>query len=259
MQPETAILNTSIMRTMIHRLDTVHERRRIAIFNGPPGIGKSTAIASFVESHRPCAFAITVKEPNASARMVLESVINELRRWRGWDWDDYIPMQAQRARRVLKHEVNLLCQEMCAGQERLTFIFDEAQNLSRSAIEQFRHWNDGDEFIFPFKVGLVFVGNNEFSLKAGASGESTISEAVADRALYKVPFDYTHVVNEDLALFIHARGVEEPGVVAALIHYFSMPRARRSLRAVADRVDELHLIAGDQPVTLETVRAVLGG
>jgi hypothetical protein len=60
---------------------------------------------------------------------------------------------------------------------RLTLVFDEAQNLSREAIEVMRFWNDADRCYAPFPLGLVFVGNNEFSLQVDGDGQSPISSS----------------------------------------------------------------------------------
>ena len=57
-------------------------------------------------------------------------------------------------------------------------------NLLRDALGVLRFWNDKDRCYSPFPIGLVFVGNNEFSLAPDSHGACVISAAVADRALY---------------------------------------------------------------------------
>ena len=41
MSPDRYIA-TSISKTIVARMTRTHERRRISVFSGPPGIGKST-------------------------------------------------------------------------------------------------------------------------------------------------------------------------------------------------------------------------
>jgi hypothetical protein len=137
---------------------------------------------------------------------------------------------------------------------RLTVIFDEAQNLSREAIDALRYWNDADRCYAPFPLGLVFVGNNEFSL-AGAASESVISAAVADRALYMQTFDYDDVADEDLELFIDRRPGFEPGAVSAILRSLRAPRSLRSFRRLGDLLEDLvQLTADGAPVSADDVR-----
>jgi hypothetical protein len=135
----------------------------------------------------------------------------------------------------------------------LTLVFDEAQNLSREAIEAMRYWNDADRCYAPFPLGLIFVGNTEFSL-AERSGDSVISAAVADRALYIQTLEYDDVADDDLELFIEAHADCEPAAVAMLVRAFRGPRAQRSLRRICDLLAELRAEADGRPITAEHVR-----
>ena len=140
---------------------------------------------------------------------------------------------------------------------RLTIVFDEAQNLSREAIDGLRYWNDADRCYAPFPIAMVFVGNNEFSLSGATASESVISAAVADRALYLQTFNYDDVTDEDLTLFIETQRELDPSALAAVVRAFKTPRAQRSLRRVADLLEDLDEIAGGGEVTAETVRQAL--
>ena len=114
---------------------------------------------------------------------------------------------------------------------RLTIVLDEAQNLSREAIELLRYLNDEGAGYAPFQVGLLFMGNNEFALKTGASGESVISAAVADRALFVEGLSYKDLTPEDLRLVIDQRlEITDDALELAVANL--MKRADRSFRAV---------------------------
>jgi DNA transposition AAA+ family ATPase len=139
----------------------------------------------------------------------------------------------------------------------LTIVFDEARNLSREALEVLRFWNDKDRCYSPFPIGLVFVGNNAFSLAADSHGASVISAAVADRALYVEALTYDDMTDEDLQMFMQAQGLSDPGARSAVMRSFRTPRAVRSLRRVMDLLDELRDVAGDERITSVTVREVL--
>lgn len=254
---------TSVARRLIARIQATHERRRISVFSGPPGIGKTTAI-DVACSRRPDEITVVkIARRNAKEVLVLQHVLEAVRRLGGSTlghapssiWD-------------LRNEVfSAICH--WAGAEtnaarkgeydpaqfgRLTIVFDEAQNLSREAIDALRYWNDADRCYAPFPLGLVFVGNSEFSL-AGAS-DSVISAAVADRALYVQTLAYDELTDDDLRLFIEARIEAEPEAVAMIIRSFSGPRAVRSLRRVSDLLEEF-ADAANETVTLSAVQHAL--
>lgn len=259
-------VSTSIARRLIARMQATHERRRISVFAGPPGIGKTTAIDEFVR-RRPGEVAV-VKVARQSARevLVLQHAVEAMWRLRGAASED-APHSLWDLRRAL---FGALCRwtEMKLGparrgeydartMPRFTFVFDEAQNLSKKAIDALRYWNDADRCYAPFQVGLIFVGNQEFSLEGATAAESVISAAVADRALYLQTFDYQDVTDDDLMLFIEARCDLDPHALAAVLRSFKTPRALRSLRRVDDLLADLDDIAEGGPITAETVRHAL--
>jgi hypothetical protein len=257
---------TSIARRLIARMQATHDRRRISVFAGPPGIGKTTAIQQF-SLRRPGEVAIVkVAKRNAREVLVLQHALEAVRRLGRsphqhaansiWElrkalfaafctWAGVKPAAA-RAGEIDRHSF-----------PRLTIVFDEAQNLSREAIDTLRYWNDGDCGYTPFPLGLVFVGNSEFSLAGNSAGDSVISAAVADRALYLQTLDYADVTDDDLELFIEARHDLDPIALAAIVRAFRGPRSLRSLRRVGDLLEELREIAGKSPISAETVRQAL--
>jgi hypothetical protein len=116
-----------------------------------------------------------------------------------------------------------------------------------------RYWSDADRCYAPFPLGVAFVGNNEFSL-ADRGGDSVISLAVADRALYIQTLDYEDVADDDLQLFIEARCNCEPDAVTVLVRAFRGPRAQRSLRRLSDLLELLQDEAGGRTISAEDVR-----
>lgn len=196
MSPESSeFVATSIVGHFIPRMRRAHQRGRIGVFSGPPGIGKSTAIERFRAEEEACVTVVSVPpgprtglKPVAAVQLAIEAlraldrdrdtaripssyveqraaVFNLVCRWAGLD-----PYRVRRGEPV-EHAP-------------LTIIFDEAQNLSREAIEVLRFANDLKGGYSPFPLGLIFVGNNEFILKSDGRGQSVLSAAVADRALY---------------------------------------------------------------------------
>jgi hypothetical protein len=263
---EAAFVSTSIARRLIARMQATHERRRISVFAGPPGIGKTTAVDEFVRRRPGEVAVVKVARRNAREVLVLQHVLEAVRRLTGssfehapsslWDlrndlfgalchWAGVEPSPARRG----EYDTQAFAP--------LTIVFDEAQNLSREAIDGLRYWNDPDRCYAPFPVALVFVGNNEFSLGGATASESVISAAVADRALYLQTFDYDDVTDDDLALFIETQRDLEPSALTAIVRSFKTPRAQRSLRRVSDLLDDLDEIAGGAAVTAETVRQAL--
>jgi hypothetical protein len=255
---------TSIARGLIARMEATHARRRISVFSGPPGIGKTTAIDEFSRRRRGEVAVIKIARQNARETLVLQHVLDALRNFSETSFV-HTPTSIWELRNAV---FGTICRWAGADSvparrgeydpaafPRLTLIFDEAQNLSREAIESLRYWNDADRCYAPFPVALVFAGNNEFSLAAaGTCSESVISAAVADRALYIQTFAYDDVLDDDLELFIEARATCEPGATAALVSAFRGPRSLRSLRRLRDLLHELQLTTGERTITQEDVR-----
>jgi len=257
---------TSIARRLIVRMHAAHDRRRIAVFAGPPGIGKTTAIDAFQRELPDSVVVVKVGRRNAREVLVLQHVLAAIRQLAGspsvhfpsslWElrgdifnaicaWAGAEPTAARRS------------EYSASDFPKLTIVFDEAQNLSREAIEALRYWNDYDRCYAPFPLGLVFVGNNEFSLQTDLDGRSVISAAVADRALYVLAFDYSDVTDEDLQLYLAVKGIADDMALQTLIRHLNERRASRSFRRTQDLVEELIETACGKPVTVELVRDML--
>lgn len=181
---------TSIARRLMTRMQATHERRRISVFAGPPGIGKTTAIDAFSERAPGNIAIVKVARRNAREVLVLRHMLESLRRL-GGSAHTHFPTSVWELRSDV---FGALCAWAGAdvaaarkgdypveGFPRLTLVFDEAQNLSRGAIEALRYWNDSDRCYAPFPVGLVFVGNNEFSLQADIDGSSATTSTSIGR------------------------------------------------------------------------------
>ena len=138
-----------------------------------------------------------------------------------------------------------------------TVIFDEAQYLSKDAIEMLRYWNDRDRTTAPFPIGLVFIGNKEFALTENRSGQSIISGAVRSRALFIEELDYINITDADLKAFCKSRGIENSKAIAAFVRYFSKPRVKRDLRTAEQLLSAIRRRAGDKPVSAEIVDSIL--
>lgn len=261
----TEYVATSLARRLIARMQATHERRRISVFAGPPGIGKTTAIDQFVKAASGSVAVVKVARRNAREVLVLQHALEALRPLSASIFS-HAPSGLWELRTALFGSI-CACGNLEPGPARqgaydpatlprLTLVFDEAQNLSREAIEALRYWNDADRCYAPFPLGLVFVGNSEFSL-AARGGDSVISAAVADRALYIQALDYEDVTDDDLSLFIDARCDCEPAALAALLRSFRAPRAQRSLRRLGDLIEDLALEGEGRAITSREVQDAL--
>jgi DNA polymerase III delta prime subunit len=267
MQPKAPYVPTTVSQAIVARMQRTHEKRRISIFSGPPGIGKTSAIDQFKIANDYHVVVLKISNKNTSDLVAYQYMLEGFAKMTEQEYSAYsadrYAIKNQLCRRIADWGGGNLPWPLASatGQEpevypNLTFVFDEAQNLSRHAVDALRYWNDPDRCYGPFPIGVIFIGNNEFALKADRSGTSVISAAVADRALYHESFDYSAVKASDLELFVRSRGIAEPNAVAALVRRYSGPRVARSLRRLSDDIDELFDEADGSPVTLATVKAV---
>jgi hypothetical protein len=257
-------VETTVARLMLALMRKTHERCGITVISGPWGIGKTTAIDAFareIESER----VVMKVEPGATKRgatggNVLQLVLQALR-----DSQAINRHYIGNATWTLKQQIGSLLSEQFGhypdehgiSQPMFTFIFDEAQYLSREAIEMLRFWNDRDRTTTPFRVGLVFVGNNEFALAESPGGESVLLGAVRSRLLFEEQLDYAHVSDMDLTLFCQSRGIGDAGAIAELISYFGKPRVKRDLRTAEGPLSMVNLSADGRPVTADLVRSII--
>jgi hypothetical protein len=264
-----ATVETSIVRFFRSRLELTHRERAICVVSGPWGVGKTTAIDAFARQN--CYECIVIKvERGSSARgaspvATLQQTLEALRPHIG---------RAPRASLsnaywTLRHMLHTYLTDWSAKRAvedgnapewtapRLTFVYDEAQYLSRAAIDMLRYWNDGDRTVTPFPLGLVFVGNSEFALEEDASGESHISGAVRSRAMFVEQLGYDDVTDGDLRALMESRGRYEEGAISVLISFFGQRRVRRDIRTFI-RLDEAfrrHQSHGE--ITADVVRGEL--
>jgi hypothetical protein len=247
-------------------MELTHEERGITVISGPWGIGKTTTIDAFAAKHEyQC--AVVKVEPGATKRGatgggVMQRVVEELRRLN----DKPVGTQLSNATWTLRSMIHSLLSDLVGfeGYEgtgrfpTFTFIFDEAQYLSKEAIDLLRFWNDHDRTTTPFPVGLIFVGNNEFALAESLGGESVLSGAVRSRLLFEVPLAYTHINDADLILFAQSRGVADATALREFVAYFSQPRVKRDLRSAERLLTMCRRHAPDGMVTAPIVRELLG-
>lgn len=255
-------VETTIARLVRSRLEMTHEERAISVISGPWGIGKTWAIDAFAARHEHEVAVIKVEpggKSGASRIAVLQHVLGVMRPKLGFSGQSISANSFWILRRAV---YNILDEYRTAAflvedSAPFTLIFDEAQNLSRDAIEMLRFWNDGDRTAMPYPVGLIFVGNNEFALQAGASGESVISGAVRSRLLWEDDLSYGNVSDLDLTLFAQSRGIIDPGAIAEFLRFFSQRGRSRDLRQAEMRATHLKRLAGENPVTAELARSIL--
>lgn len=258
-------IETTIARRMMMRMRETHEERGITVINGPWGVGKTSAIDAFArEFEWQC--AIVKVEPGANGRglkklRMLQLVIGALRQLNRRQPSSYPGTSDY----LLRQEVEQLLNDWHYEHYGLdgpwpptfTFIFDEAQYLSKEAIELLRFWNDPDRCGMPFPVGLVFVGNNEFAMQETASGVSVLSGAVRSRLTYEVPLSYEDLSDTDMTLFLQSRGVNDPAALSEFVSHFSQRRIRRDLRQVEKEIARCQRMADGGPITGKIARDIL--
>lgn len=265
------LISTSIHRSLVTRIRRTHQLQGIAVFIGPPGIGKSTSLDAMREEE-PYAFNVIVTphggEKGVSPRVALQLAIEGMERMtESRRAGDRIPTDLLELRSrlfaVIAEWAGVSASEARRdGLDRrlfapLTFAFDEAQNLSRDALEMLRELNEARAGFSPLPVGLVLLGNDEFALKAGRGRQSIVSAAFANRARYFETLTYEHVTDEDLRLLFEARGIDDEAALDLILRHLRAGRRDRSFRRAGYLADDLQTEADGKPVTAVTVKAVL--
>lgn len=255
------IVETSIYRMMRVMLEETHDERGISVLSGPPGIGKTTTLDAFAGDYDAQCLVVKAMANSHSMGMtpvaVLQAIIDGF--WRQWNIPQYyalrpsVPHLTRDIRKILTYAYGP--DDVEHG--RLTVIFDEAQYLSRAAIEMLRYWNDPDRTTMPFQIGLVFVGNNEFALASSNGSASILSDAVRDRLLYSEQLGHTNLSDDDMAKVAATRGLADLAAVKAILAYLSAARIKRSLRQLDRVIVKCARFADGAPITAQLVNDIL--
>lgn len=260
---------TWIARYLFNSMREIHDSRGIAIFSGPPGIGKTTSIEAFSISSchvlhitasprtRELALLRHIKEAlsphialtsgsgTGGAYLLQQNLARDMRQFAREHGGVYVGMNS---------EWSKIDAEERPLYPKLTIVIDEAQYLQREAIEHLLFLNDA--MGFPFPVGLIIIGNDELSLKADMDGTSQISAAMADRARISHKFYYSDIEDEDILLLLGKAGIACTDARHRLLaklrtghHAFSFRTVERAARLALELADGL-------PVAVDTIEKI---
>ncbi|MGX7953225.1 AAA family ATPase [Tsuneonella sp. HG249] len=219
-----------------------HEEKGICVISGPWGIGKTTAISSFAQSHAGQCAIVKVEQGSmkrgASPVLLLQQTVEAVRPLIGRSASATLSNAYWSLRQMLyNHLVEWRADRQHSSHltdvAQFSIVFDEAQYLSREAIEMMRYWNDADTATSPFPVALHFLGNSEFALDSSKADESVLSGAVRSRALFIETMGYEDVSDRDISDYIDSRGAYDDEAKALLLQHFSGRRVRRDFRTLA--------------------------
>lgn len=270
--PAERYVATRISQDLLTWFHAVHRRKRIGVIAGPPGIGKTQSIAEFQSRYGDEVVVVKIGMKNAGStttlRFVAAAIQGSSADGTGWMPNGLFELQRKIFAQICERQgINIV--HARAGLyppeafTPLTLIIDEAQNLSREAIELLRFWCDPEGCYSPVPLGLVFVGNSEFNLAATSSGESVLSAAVADRAIVNKTLTYNNVSLDDLRLYAEDRGVSDPGALAAISTHFLGNQKRtgkpevRSLRQLRDLIDNAIDLVGEGDISEQVIARLL--
>jgi len=260
--PATEPIPTRILQHMVPRMQRTHDRRRASFFVGPPGIGKSTAIAAFKAANPGNVMVTRITKRGVTGPQALQSMLLALRERQGTT-TRYVTNATSEVQRYIAIEIEKAGNGLRRDQDealfpKLTIVFDEAQRLTNGAIDALRDWNEPHYFCAgTFPIGMIFVGNNELSLEAGRGGTSILDEGMQDRLLYRERLTYEHVDRQDIEAFSRSHGINDEGAVRAIGAAFASAKSQRSFRRLADFLVTVVDEADGGPITRETVRSAM--
>lgn len=266
--PPEGYVATSVSTAVLAFANGAHRRRRIAVMSGPPGIGKSKAVAEFRAALPGSCVVVKIGGKDNSATLAMQAVATQLRALNeepsgGWvpagrtDLQNHIfsSMCAKSGVNAAHARAGVYQAEMFGH---MTLIIDEAQSLSRNAIEVLRFMNEPEHRPIPF--GLVFIGNSEFAMAPTGGEESVLTAAVADRAAYVEEFTYQNVLDDDLILYAEARGLTDRNTLDAVLDFFGSgggAQGVRSLRKLGQAIDEAIEDRGDDDIGADLITSKL--
>lgn len=269
-QDDRPFVETSVIRTMLPAMELTHVRRGIAVYTGPYGIGKTTAIRAFLERHNPYCFATKIDQPPRKSGLqpgdVFKLILKNL-----WELNRKMPpREVRRSPYQMQNDIAIEVENYVNSHSgsitrdtKITFVFDEAQYLSKEAIETLRYWNDEDAPKLGIVIGLIFIGNNELALAAREGEDSVLKGTVRSRLTHEQHFSASLLSDEDIARFCRSRGIDCPHAIAEILRYLNKaprgrPRPKRDLRPFDRRYfPDMIMRAGDGPITADIVRAAL--
>lgn len=76
------IASTTVFESMLGSMERTHELRRISVYAGPPGIGKTTAIEAFADSHGSDVIMVEPFTRKTTARGVYHAMTRDTSRFR---------------------------------------------------------------------------------------------------------------------------------------------------------------------------------
>lgn len=255
-----APIQTTVLDYMVTRMQRTHDRRRSAMFVGPPGLGKSTAIEAFRAANPESVMVVSVLKRGVTGTQVLQQLLRALRAHNGRPANYITNATAQVLQQIgveIEHAGGGLPRD--AGPERfpsLTIVFDEAQRLTNAALDALRGYNEPHYHCAgTFPLGMIFVGNNELSLEDRGGG-SILDEGMRDRLLYAARIGYSLVTPDDIKSFAQSLGIADKGALTMIARRFSGERIPRSFRQIERFVDECRDEACGAPVTAEIVNSI---
>jgi type II secretory pathway predicted ATPase ExeA len=209
---EPEFFMSNLAEDMVTNMQITHERERGAAFVGAFGTGKTRGVRYFAEINAGEVVVVNIDSAkNVRVTELYYKVANAVREHLGEKPLTSIPGKATGKRAVeealqrwwLALSLEQPRRDDARDPVRRTLIIDEAQGLHPDALSELRFLLDANSKRGRAALGLVIVGNSEFSLKVH-QGDSPLSMAIADRLLFMIEYTYHHVTDSDVRQFIDA-------------------------------------------------------